>query len=182
MLDTGSHCGQALWLGEASEILVNIGSGNGLVTKCRQAITWISADWLRIGWLRRNYKIWSILVPVTGELKWSGGGSTGTLGSLSARERSQYQEECPAMNTTEVHGSTSIPTRLDTLIYRKPFPWLTTVGTTRITIIRLALGHTGLAVLIIHAAGVGLTGRSAVISSRYNKCHSLQLQNYMHTH
>ena len=32
--------------------------------------------------------------------------------------------------------------------------------------------------LILHAAGVGLTDRPAVISGRYNKYHSLQLQNY----
>ena len=43
--------------------------------------------------------------------------------------------------------------------------------------------------LILHAAGVGLTDRPAVISGRYNKYHSLQLQNYyahfpplQHTH
>ena len=42
---------------------------------------------------------------------------------------------------------------------------------------------------ILHAAGVGLTDRPAVISGRYNKYHSLQLQNYyahlprlQHTH
>ena len=32
--------------------------------------------------------------------------------------------------------------------------------------------------LNLHAAGVGLIGRPAVISGRYNKCHSLQLQNH----
>ena len=43
--------------------------------------------------------------------------------------------------------------------------------------------------LILHAAGVGLTDSPAVISGRYNKYHSLQLQNYyahfpplLHTH
>ena len=47
----------------------------------------------------------------------------------------------------------------------------------------------GLAVLILYAAGVGLIGRPAVISGRYNKYHSLQLQNHyarfpplQHTH
>ena len=39
----------------------------------------------------------------------------------------------------------------------------------------------GLAVLILHAAGVGLTGRPAVIRGRYNKCRLLQLQNH-YTH
>ena len=50
-------------------------------------------------------------------------------------------------------------------------------------------GRIGLAGLILHAAGVGLIDRSAVISGRYNKYHSLQLQNYyahfpplQHTH
>ena len=32
--------------------------------------------------------------------------------------------------------------------------------------------------LILYAAGVGLIDRPAVISGRYNKYHSLQLQNY----
>ena len=46
-----------------------------------------------------------------------------------------------------------------------------------------------MAVLILHAVGVGLTDRPAVISGRYDKYHSLQLQNYyahflplQHTH
>ena len=89
----------------------------------------------------------------------------------------------------QVLGSTSIPARLDTLVYWEPFSWLTSVGTTRNTVIRLGWSRIGLAVLILHAAGVGLTDRPAVISGRYNKCHSLQLQNYFahlpplqHTH
>ena len=43
--------------------------------------------------------------------------------------------------------------------------------------------------LILHAVGVGLIGRPAIISGRHNKCHSLQLQNHyahfpplQHTH
>ena len=67
--------------------------------------------------------------------------------------------------------------------------WLTSVGTTRNTVIRLGWSRIGLAVLILHAAGVGLIGRPAVISGRYNKCHSLQLKNHyahfpplQHTH
>ena len=84
-------------------------------------------------------------------------------------------------NEYQVLGSTSIPARLDTLVYREPFSWLTSVGTTRNTVIRLGWSRIGLAVLILHAAGVGLIGRPAVISGRYNKCHSLQLQNhYVH--
>ena len=78
----------------------------------------------------------------------------------------------------QVLGSTSIPARLDTLVYWASFSWLTSVGTTRNTVIRLGWSRIGLAVLILHAAGVGLTGRPAVISGRYNKCHSLQLQNH----
>ena len=89
----------------------------------------------------------------------------------------------------QVLGSTSIPARLDTLVYWEPFSWLTSVGTTRNTVIRLGWSRIRLAVLILHAAGVGLIGRPAVISGRYNKCHSLQLQNHyarfpplQHTH
>ena len=89
----------------------------------------------------------------------------------------------------QVLGSTSIPARLDTLVYWEPFSWLTSIGTTRNTVIRLGWSRIGLSVLILHAAGVGLTDRSAVISGCYNKYHSLQLQNYyahfpplQHTH
>ena len=78
----------------------------------------------------------------------------------------------------QVLGSTSIPARLDTLVYWEPFSWLTSVGTTRNTVIRLGWSRIGLAVLNLHAAGVGLIGRPAVISGRYNKCYSLQLQNH----
>ena len=41
-----------------------------------------------------------------------------------------------------------------------------------------ARSRIGLDVLIMHAASVGLTGRPAVISGRFDKCHSLQLQNH----
>ena len=78
----------------------------------------------------------------------------------------------------QVLGSTSIPARLDILVNWEPFSWLTSVGTTLNTVIRLGWSRIGLAVLTLHAAGVGLTDRSAVISGRYNKYHSLQLQNY----
>ena len=63
------------------------------------------------------------------------------------------------------------------------------VYTTRNTVIRLGWSRIGLAVLILHAVGAGLLGRPAVISGRYDKCHSLQLQNHyahfptlQHTH
>ena len=89
----------------------------------------------------------------------------------------------------QVLGSTSIPARLDTLVYRESFSWLTSVGTTRNTVNRLGWSRIRLAVLILNAAGAGLIGRPAVISGRYNKCHSLQLQNHyahfpplQHTH
>ena len=89
----------------------------------------------------------------------------------------------------QVRGSTSIPTRLDTLVYWESFSWLTSVGTTRNTVNRLGWSRIGPVVLILHAAGAGLIGRPAVISGRYNKCHSLQLQNHyahfpplQHTH
>ena len=73
----------------------------------------------------------------------------------------------------QVLGSTSIPARLDTLVYRESFSWLTSVGTTRNTVNRLGWSRIRLAVLILNAAGAGLIGRPAVISGRYNKCHSL---------
>ena len=89
----------------------------------------------------------------------------------------------------QVFGSTSIPARLDILVYWEPFSWLTSVGTTRNTVIRLGWSRIGLAVPILYAAGAGLIGRPAVISGRYNKWHSLQLQNHyahfpplQHTH
>ena len=78
----------------------------------------------------------------------------------------------------QVLGSTSIPARLDTLVYWESFSWLTSVGTTRNTVNRLGWSRIGLAVLILNAAGAGLIGRPAVISGRYNKCHSLQLQSH----
>ena len=93
--------------------------------------------------------------------QWAGSG----LGRVT---RDEYQ----------VLGSTSIPARLDTLVYWESFSWLTSVGTTRNTVIRLGWSRIGLAVLILHAAGAGLIGRLGVISGRYNKCHSLQLQNH----
>ena len=78
----------------------------------------------------------------------------------------------------QVLGSTSIPARLDTLVYWESFSWLTSVGTTRNTVNRLGWSRIGLAVLILNAAGAGLIGRPAVISGRYNKCHSRQLQSH----
>ena len=62
------------------------------------------------------------------------------------------------------------------LVYWESFSWLTSVGTTRNTFIRLGWSRIGLAVPIVHAAGAGLIGMPAVISGRYNKCHSQQLQ------
>ena len=192
------------------------------------------------------------------ELKCSGGWSTGTVDWLSASERGQYLDGCPAMNTKCLvplpflpdltlqwrhNGSDSVwnhqphdcllnrlfghrskktsklrvtglcvgnspktgefPAQMasnaanvsiwwrhhDTLVYWEPFLWPTNVGTTRNTVIRLGWSRIGLTVLILHATGVGLTDRPSVISGRYNKYHSLQLQNYyanfsplQHTH
>ena len=123
------------------------------------------------------------------ERMWSGGWSTCTVDWLSASERGQYMDGWVSRDKYQVLGSTSIPTRLDILVYCDPFSWVTSVGTTRNTVIRLGWSRIGLAVLILHAAGVGLTDRPAVISSRYNKYHPLQLQNYyahfpplQHTH
>ena len=67
----------------------------------------------------------------------------------------------------QVLGSTSIPARLDTLVYWESFSWLTSVGTTRNTVNRLGWSRIGLAVLILNAAGAGLIGRPAVISGCY---------------
>ena len=89
----------------------------------------------------------------------------------------------------QVLGYTSIPARLDNLVYWEPFSWLTSVGNSRNTVIRLGWRRNELAVLILHATCVGLIGRPAVISGRYNKCHSIQVQNHyahfpqlQHTH
>ena len=122
--------------------------------------------WAQVEWWLEHRHGWLV------KRQWAGS----ILGWVS---RDEYQ----------VLGSTSIPARLDTLVYWEPFSWLTSVGTTRNTVIRLGWSRIGLAVLILHAAGVGLTDRPAVISGRYNKYHSLQLQNYyahlpplQHTH
>ena len=119
------------------------------------------------------------------ELKWSGGWSTGTVKHQWARSKLGWVSR----DEYQVLGSTSIPARVDTLVYWETFSWLTSVGTTRNTVIRLGWSRIGLAVLILHAAGVGLTDRPADISGRYNKYHSLQLQIYyahfpplQHTH
>ena len=42
---------------------------------------------------------WTFYVTTTSVLKWSGGCSTGTVDWLSASERGQYLDGCPAMNT-----------------------------------------------------------------------------------
>ena len=122
------------------------------------------------------------------ELKLSSGWSTGTVGWLSTSERGQYLDGWPAMNT-KCLVPLPFHARLNTPVYWESFSWLTGVGTTRYTVIRLGWDRIGLAVLILHAAGAGLIGRPAVISGRYNKWYSLQLQNHyahfpplQHTH
>ena len=111
--------------------------------------------WAQVGWWLEHRHGWLV------KPKWAGS----VLGRVV---RDEYQ----------MLGSTSIPARLDTLVHWELFSWLTSVGTTRNTGIRLWWSGIGLAVLILHAAGAGLIGRPAVMSGRYNKCHSLQLQNH----
>ena len=111
--------------------------------------------WAQVEWWLEHWHGWLV------KPQWAGS----VLGRVT---RYEYQ----------VLGSTSILARLDTLVYWEPFSWLTSVGTTRNTVIRLGWSRIGLAVLNLHAAGVGLIGGPAVISGRYNKCHSLQLQNH----
>ena len=108
-------------------------------------------------------------------VNWSGGWSTGTVGWVSASEWGQYLKRWHVMNTTCLVPLPFLP---DTLVYWESFSWLTCVGTTQNTVIRLGGSRIGLALLILHAAGAGLIGRPAVISGHYNKCHSLQPQNY----
>ena len=130
-------------------------------------LTWFDVDrWAQVVWWLEHRHGWLV------KPQWAGS----VLGRVTCDE---YQ----------VLGSTSIPARLDTLLYGEPFSWLTSVGTTRNTVIRLGWSRIGLAVLILYAAGVGLIGRPAVTSGRYNKCYSLQLQNHyarfppqQHTH
>ena len=90
--------------------------------------------WAQVEWWLEHRHGWPV------KRQWAGS----ILGWVS---RDEYQ----------VLGSTSIPARLDTLVYWEPFSWLTSVGTTRNTVIRLGWSRIGLAVLILHAAGVGLT-------------------------
>ena len=125
-----------------------------------------SYRWAQVEWWLEHRHSWLV------KPQWAGS----TLGRMT---RDEYQ----------VLGSTSIPARLDTLVYWEPFSWLTGVGTNRNTVIRLGWSRIGLAVPILYAAGAGLIGRPAVISGRYNKCHSLQLHNHyahfpplQHTH
>ena len=124
------------------------------------------ARWAQVEWWLEHRHGWLV------KRQWVGS----VLGRVT---RDEYQ----------VLGSTSIPARLDTLVFWESFSWLTSVGTTRNTVIRLGWSRIGQAVLILPAAGAGLIGRPAVIIGRYNRCHSLQLQNHyahfpplQHTH
>ena len=113
------------------------------------------------------WEVWSILLmKLISELKWSGGWSTGTIGWFITSEGS-VPGRVAAMNAK----------RLVPLPFREPFAWLT-----RNTVTRVGRSRIDPAVLTLHAAGVGLIGRPAVFSGRYNKCHSLQLQNHGNTH
>ena len=111
------------------------------------------------------------------ELKWNGGWSTGTVGWLSPSEQGQYLEGWPAMNTKCLVPLPFLPDLIlwstENLSHGSPV-----LVPPETQVIRLGWSRIGLAVLNLHAAGVGLIGRPAVISGRYNKCHSLQLQNH----
>ena len=117
-----------------------------------------SAMWAQVEWWLEHRHGWLI------KHQWAGS----VLGWVT---RDEYQ----------VLGSTSIPARLDTLVYWESFSWLTSVGTTRNTIIRLGWSRIGLAVLILHAAGAGLIGRPAVISGRYKNATHYSYRTTTHT-
>ena len=111
------------------------------------------------------------------DFKWSGAWSTGTVGCLISSERHQYLDGWPPWIPSAWFHFHFCQTWYSGLLRTV----LTSVGTTRKTVIRLGWSRIGLAVLILHAAGAGLIGRPAVISGRYDKCHSLQPQ-YHYAH
>ena len=132
---------------------------------------------------------WCMPGSLTSGFFWSRWRGKSSWHSRCMRNTQFYVSCRRPMKKSQVLGSTSIPARLHTLVYWESFSWLTGVGTTRNTVNRLGWARTGLAVLILNAAGAGLIGWPAVISGRYNKCHSLQLQNHyahfpplQHTH
>ena len=104
---------------------------------------WALYRWAQVEWWLEHRHGWLV------KPQWAGS----VLGRVT---RYEYQ----------VLGSTSIPARLDTLVYWEPFSWLTSVGTTRNTVIRLGWSWIGLAVLNLHAVGVGLIGslQSSVVA------------------
>ena len=91
-------------------------------------------------------------------LKWSGGWSAGTVSWLSASERVSTWKGDPRRKPNAWFHFHSCQTC--TLVYWEPYSWLTSVGTTRNTVIRLEWSRIGLAVLILHASGAGLIARS----------------------
>ena len=96
---------------------------------------------------------------------------------LSASERGQYLDGCPAIYTKCLVPLPFLPDLIHWSTENRSHGSPVLVPSKN-TIIRLRWSRIGLAVLILHAAGVGLTDRPAVISGHYNKYHSLQLQNY----
>ena len=167
-------CEMKLLIHSQTSMVQALKFGNGWVisSTCYQtcyclSILWLKLiQWAQVEWWSEHRHGWLV------KRQWAGS----ILGWVS---RDEYQ----------VLGSTSIPATLDTLVYWEPFSWLTSVGTPWNTVIRLGWRRIGLAVLILHAAGVGLKDRPAVISGRYDKYHSLQLQIYyahfpplQHTH
>ena len=139
----------------------------------------------KTNWRSRLQLRWSY-VWADMELRWSGGWSTGTVGWLS--EWGRYLKGWPAMNTKCLVPLPFLP---DLILWssEKRSHGSPMLVPPEKTVIRLGWSRIGLAVLILHAACAGLIGRPAVISGRYNKCHSLQLHNHyahfpplQHTH
>ena len=91
-------------------------------------------------------------------------------------------------NEYQVLGSTSIPARLDTLIYWESFSWLTSVGTTRNTVIWLGWSRIALAVLIQCVHGLNPTYLNDLFTeplANYNfrdKCRLHQPQFHTYTY
>ena len=120
----------------------------------------LSRKWAQVEWWLEHRYGWLV------ERQWA----ESVLGRVT---RDEYHEL----------GSTPLVTDFvtDTLVYWYSFWWLTSVGTTRNTVISLGWSRIGLVVPMLYATGAGLIGRPAVISGRYNECHPLQLQNH-YTH
>ena len=101
----------------------------GLVMKNVEIIIFLYIfQWAQVEWWLEHRHCWLV------KRQWAGS----VLGRVT---RVEYQ----------VLGSTSIPARLDILVYWESFSWLTKVGTTRNTVLRLGWSRIRLAMLILHA-------------------------------